>query len=148
MSLDVYLEMEGRKSQPSQKIFIREEGQTKEISQAEWDLRFPARDPVIVDSDEDTEVYSANITHNLGKMASEAGIYQHLWRPEELGIHKAKDLIEPLTEGLTLLRSDPARFKAFNPENGWGNYEGLVEFVDKYLNACIEFPNADVRIWR
>ena len=33
--------------------------------------------------------YSANITHNLGKMAEEAGIYKHLWRPEEIGITKA-----------------------------------------------------------
>ena len=40
-----------------------------------------------------TEVYSANITHNLGLMAEEAGIYQPLWRPEELGIKTAAGLI-------------------------------------------------------
>ena len=34
---------------------------------------------------EGREVFSANITHNLGAMAKEAGIYMHLWRPDELG---------------------------------------------------------------
>ena len=27
-------------------------------------------------------VFDANITHNLGKMAGEAGIYEALWHPE------------------------------------------------------------------
>ena len=29
------------------------------------------------------EVYNSNITHNLNKMAAEAGIYRLLWYPEE-----------------------------------------------------------------
>ena len=29
-------------------------------------------------------MYNANITHNLGKMAEEAGIYEALWRPYQL----------------------------------------------------------------
>jgi len=37
-----------------------------------------------------TSVYDANITHNLGAMAEAAGIYKHLWRPEEIGITKAQ----------------------------------------------------------
>ena len=69
-----------------------------------------------------TEVYSANITHNLTAMAEEAGIYKHLWRPEELGIVHAGELIEPLQNGLDLMREDPQRFIQHNPENGWGSY--------------------------
>lgn len=49
-------------------------------------------------------VYSANITHNLGKMADEASIYYALWRPDEIGITKAGQLIIPLREGLLLLK--------------------------------------------
>ena len=41
------------------------------------------------------EGYSSNITHNLGAMAREAGIYEACWRPEEIGITKAAQLIEP-----------------------------------------------------
>lgn len=96
------------------------------------------------------EVYFNNITHNLGDMADEAGIYKHLWRPEEVvpPVVKAMDLIEPLTKGLALLKSDPARFEKFNATNGWGKYEHFVPFVEKYLQACIEHPHADVRVSR
>lgn len=94
------------------------------------------------------EIYGANITHNLNKMAAEAGIYEHLWRPEEIGITTAAQLIEPLRAGLALLKSDPARFEAFNPSNGWGSYEGLVSFVERYLEACEEAPDAEVSVSR
>ena len=90
-----------------------------------------------------TEVFSRNMTHNLIKMANEAGIYDHLWRPDELGIKSAFELIEPLRAGLELLKSDPARFEAFNPKNGWGSYAGFVPFVEDCLQACIDHPNAE-----
>lgn len=92
-----------------------------------------------------TCVFDSNITHNLGKMADKVGIYYHLWRPDEIGIHKAEQLIEPLERGLKFLLDDPDRFRAFDPANGWGDYDGLVRFVDGYLTACRENPDADVR---
>lgn len=95
-----------------------------------------------------TEVYSGNITHNLGRMAEEAGIYQALWRPDEIGITTAEQLIEPLTAGLAVLKADPPRFEVHNAPNGWGLYKHLVPFVEKYLAACIENPGAAVRVWR
>ena len=148
MSLDVYLTIEGATNSGSG-IFIRENGQMKEITRAEWDEKFPGREPVIVKQDEESnEVYSANITHNLNQMASEAGIYKYLWRPDEIGITKAEQLIQPLRDGLELLKSNPKRFKELNPENGWGDYEGLVSFVEKYLAACEKYPSAEVSVWR
>lgn len=91
------------------------------------------------------EVFSRNITHNLNKMAEEAGIYKHLWHPDEIGITKAYQLIKPLTDGLALLKSDPARFEALNSSNGWGIYEHFVPFVEACLEACKEYQDADVR---
>ena len=150
MSLDVYLEMDNK---PIERlgtgIYIREDGQTKEITIDEWYERFPDRDPIVIDYTEyGSEIYWSNITHNLGNMANEAGIYKHLWRPDEIGIEKAKQLIEPLTNGLALLQSEPERFKEFNPSNGWGDYYGLVQFVANYLGACRKFPEAIVRVSR
>lgn len=150
MSLDVYLTMKGVQNlDGGEHIFIREDGQNKEISRAEWDERFPGREPVvaILDSDDDT-VYSANITHNLNKMAREATLYEYLWRPDEIGITKASQLIQPLRGGLAFLRREPERFKKFNPENGWGSYEGLVRFVENYLEACETHPEAEVSVSR
>jgi hypothetical protein len=95
-----------------------------------------------------TCVFDYNITHNLNTMAMEAGIYQYLWRPEEIGITKAGQLIPLLTVGLGVLERDPEHFKKFNPENGWGTYEGLVEFVRSYLEACKENPDAEIYISR
>lgn len=94
------------------------------------------------------ESYSANITHNLGNMADEAGIYKHLWRPEEIGITKAHQLIEPLKAGVALMKSDPPRFEKHNAPNGWGLYEHFVPFVERYLEACQNSPNADVSVTR
>ena len=94
------------------------------------------------------EVFAANITHNMVAMAKEAEIYMPLWRPEEIGIKNACELIEPLQSGLALLKSDPDRFKKHNPPNGWGTYEILVEFVEEYLAACKDNPDARVSVWR
>ena len=148
MSLDAYLILKGVTPNDSGSgIFVRENGQTKEISRDEWDEKFPGRAPIVVDIDQDDdEVYERNITHNLNKMAGEAGIYKHLWSPGELGITKAGELIDPLREGLALLKSDPERFKAFNPTNGWGNYDGLVNFVEEYQAACVRYPAAEIGI--
>ncbi len=149
MSLDVWLEMPGERAQQEDRIYIREDGQTKAITRAEWDARHPDRNPFVVrEPFESSTVFSANITHNLNKMAQEAGIYEALWRPEEINITLAKDLIALLRDGLALLQSDPARFRAFNPSNGWGDYEGLGEFVANYLAACERYPEAEIHVSR
>ena len=95
-----------------------------------------------------TTVFKWNVTHNLNKMAEAAGIYKELWRPEELNITTAQALIDPLTAGLARLKNDPDYFRQFNPANGWGSYEGLVEFVDAYLEACIANPDATIEACR
>lgn len=93
-------------------------------------------------------IYSANLTHNLNAMAEAAGIYKHLWRPDEIGITKASQLIDPLKAGLSLLLADPSRFKSMNPPNGWGTYDGLVAVVRQYIAACEEDPDSDVEVSR
>lgn len=95
-----------------------------------------------------TTIYDANITHNLGEMAEQAGIYQHLWRPEVIGITKASQLIDPLQTGLALLKSDPARFEKFNSPNGWGMYADFVLLVENYLAACEANPDAIIEVSR
>lgn len=148
MSLDVTLRGENPfPENTGPQIFIRENGSNVRISREDWDKRFPDREPVMIEPSGDC-LFTANITHNLNKMAMEAGIYEVLWRPEEIGVTKAHGLVEPLTRGLALLRNDPERFKSFNPENGWGKYETLVAFVERYLIACTAFPSADVSVWR
>ena len=117
---------------------------------------------------DDEQVYWANITHNLGKMAGEAGIYEALWRPhrlkegynilesdhqaewkfEEENKTTAKDIIPLLEKGLADLKSRPEHFEKFNSPNGWGMYEHFVPFVEKYLEACKEYPDAIIEVSR
>lgn len=93
-------------------------------------------------------LYDANITHNLGGMADAAGIYQALWRPEEIGISKAGQLVEPLRKGLAWLEDHPDEAKKHNAPNGWGTYENFIPFVRNYLAACVANPTATVRASR
>lgn len=149
MSLDVHLSMPNKREPVpgGTRIYIRREGRTEEISRREWDELYPDRPPVSVflpDDDESGEVFWRNITHNLGQMAKESGLYDAMWRPEEQGWTHARDLIAPLRDGLAELQSDPARFKEFDPGNGWGSYDGLLNFAAAYLAACMKWPDAKV----
>jgi len=93
-------------------------------------------------------LYEANITHNLGDMARQAGIYHVVWRPEEVGITRAKQLIPPLQTALWLIKMYPDFFKQFNARNGWGLYKHFVPWLRKYLEACIQYPEALVEVSR
>ena len=95
-----------------------------------------------------TEVYSANITHNLNEMATEAGIYDFVWRPDENGITHARQIIEPLAAGVALLATQKDRFEAFNAPNGWGKWENFLPWCAKYLQACRDNPDALVKVSR
>jgi hypothetical protein len=111
-----------------------------------------------------TSVYSGNITHNLGAMAREVNygvecnlewavavdltLYDVLWRPDEHGYTHAKHIAAWLDIGWNILLSDPDKFMKLEPENGWGSYEGLCDFVYKYRNACWDNPDAELRISR
>lgn len=93
-------------------------------------------------------VHQGNITHNLGPMAREAGIYQHCWRPEEIGITHARQLIEPLRAAVAAMRADPARFERHDSPNGWGRYVHFLPWLERYLAACEEYPDAEVSVCR
>jgi hypothetical protein len=112
-------------------------------------------------------VFWANITHNLTEMADEAGVYEALWRPyrlkngyvktdnyeeelrfEDSQVVLALEIINPLREGLHKLKIDASEYEKFNPENGWGSRVGLVEFIEKYLNACYENQDAVIKVSR
>lgn len=109
-------------------------------------------------------LYSSNITHNLGKMASEAGIYEALWRPYQLkegynipeGDYQAEykfeeenpvrgyEIIPVIEKGLEDMIARPAHYKTFDSPNGWGLYKNFIPFIEKYLEALKEYPESFV----
>lgn len=94
------------------------------------------------------DVFGINITHNLTKMADEAGIYNALWHPEEIRATKARHVIHLLEDGLYRLKSNPEHYLKLNPPNGWGSYEGFIDAVEKILMACKEHPDAEINVSR
>lgn len=94
------------------------------------------------------EIYSANITHNLNKMAEAAGIYECLWRPDEHGMTHACNIIAPLSAGVALLATEKSKFEAFDSPNGWGTYKHFLPFCIDYLQACKDNPDALVSVCR
>jgi hypothetical protein len=167
MSLDVYLKVENPITKRGTGVFVRDSGGNRELTVEEVKAKWPDSNVEEMEVDTDT-VFDWNITHNLGGMADAAGLYEALWRPYRLResydipegnydaehefeadqVILAKELIEPLREGLHRLKSDPEKYRKLNPKNGWGCYEGLVEFTSKYLDACYEYPDAVVETSR
>lgn len=94
------------------------------------------------------ELYQANITHNLNSMAQFLGIYHHVWRPEEIEIEKASQLIEPLKKAIEYMRENPAKCMEYDASNGWGTYDNFLPWLNRYLQACIDYPDARVVVSR
>lgn len=103
---------------------------------------------VNLEDEDGNYLYWRNITHNLTKMARTAGLYECLWRPEEIDITTAHQLIEPLCKGITFLTMYRHLCEQDNPPNGWGNWESLYDFCCDYLKACTEHPLSIIRVSR
>lgn len=81
-------------------------------------------------------------TYNLSKMFAVA-----LGRPiRSLDGMLADDVIPILEVATVAMHEDPDKFKAFNPENGWGNYEDALKSLCWLLEMCKEHPKATVEI--
>ncbi|MDK2126249.1 hypothetical protein [Parachitinimonas caeni] len=98
--------------------------------------------------DDGQELYSSNITHNLARMAEEAGIYTCLWAPDENSFTTAGQIIEPLASGVCLLATNRARFELFNADNGYGRWQDLLCFCAECLQACKDHPHATICVSR
>ena len=95
-----------------------------------------------------TEVFSANITHNLGTMADAADIYKPLWRPEENGIERAQQLIAALQRAISQMKANPVFYRQYDAPNGWGLYKNFMPWLERLLAACEENPDAYVEASR
>lgn len=152
MSLDVYLDLDQPQRVKREAVaYVRENGRTVAMTPEDYAAAY-GHEAHIVEPDENVEestrVWDGNITHNLNRMAKAAGIYEAMWRPEEIQIERAVQVLPLLRAGLAQLEAEPDKFKAFNPPNGWGDYDGLVEFVRDYIKACERWPDAKVSTWR
>jgi len=94
------------------------------------------------------EVFSQNLTHNLNKMCAEAGIYEALWRPEELGAVNANDVLVTLCNGVADMKARPHHYRKFDSPNGWGTYDISFPYIEEILNAYMKYPSARIEVSR
>ena len=119
-------------------------------------------------TEQNETVFDANITHNLGEMADKAGIYEACWRPyylhpdcpkeftsydEEYEFELshpmfAKDIIQVLEKGYEDMKARPDYYKKFDSPNGWGLYVNFLPWVERYLEACKTYPDAEISVSR
>ena len=92
-------------------------------------------------------VFQSDITHNLIPMARLAGVSECMWDAKKNGITKAFQLLESLQDAIVGMKAEPERFRALNPSNGWGNYEGFLAALVALCEACRSNPNADFNTW-
>lgn len=133
MSLDIYFFRRGFDIQKSRAdidaTYTKLQAIKEELEQLEDDF-------------EEAKLSSLNITHNLNNMAKAVGLYEALWRLEEIGITVASQMIVPLEKAIDKLVANPDKYKAFNPPNGYGRYEDFVSFCRSVLDNCREYPDA------
>lgn len=95
-------------------------------------------------------VLDVNYTSNVSPMwtmALGANLGDLIEENEKEG-RTAGRLVGLLSDAVEKMRAEPAAFQAMNPENGWGRYEGALEFLDKIRAACEAHPLAYLRVSR
>lgn len=77
------------------------------------------------------EVFWKNYTSNVSQMWRHAGIDL-----QDFNGREASEIIQPLTMAIQEMARDPEFYTAMNPENGWGSYEGCLNFLREILDAA------------
>lgn len=106
------------------------------------------------ESGEDVEIEShLQITHNLNKLVDECGKiwgrkhYELVWRPDDMFGLKNGEVPVGLVLGVlphlikNLLEFE-YRLVDYLPSNGWGTFEGLIDFLCRYLSECYKHKDA------
>lgn len=98
------------------------------------------------------EDYHLQITHNLNKVVSACGelvgksYYEAIWRPDTLtGLENGKVPVLFIVSYLPDLIRDLIKYESvltqYLPKNGYGTFEGLIEFLCNYLKECYTYKN-------
>lgn len=151
MSLDYYLISKMPVEPKHTGIYIRENGETKELSKEEAEKKF--NKPVEEYTSTDSNLLHVNITHNLAKMANQCevdgiSLYMLLWHPDEVLIN-GEPSISYCQNILILyieLKAHREKYEKFNPSNGWGSYDCLLKNLKKIAMCLINNDISDLKV--
>lgn len=94
-----------------------------------WDISLE-KEKLMVDT-----IDVGNYTYNVMPMYEKALGVQSL--TEFLQGKKVSEVIQPLMKGIREMEAHPEEYKKLNPENGWGNYEGALNFLKTIVSKCV-----------
>lgn len=81
----------------------------------------------------------ANPTYNYRKMfvAAMGWDYELSNDDENTGYYPCIDAVKYLQHGWNELKKNPKKYREYEPDNGWGTYEGAIRVIESILR-CIE----------
>jgi hypothetical protein len=53
----------------------------------------------------------------------------------------------PLAAAVKRMEADPDHYRAMNPPNGWGDYDGALRYLRNLAEACAEHPRCRIHIY-
>lgn len=83
-----------------------------------------------------------NYTSNVAPMW--AGALGHSLR--DLHHQECSVALDRLRAAVRVMEAEPDRFRAMNPANGWGDYEGALGYLRDLAAACAAHPKARIAI--
>ncbi len=59
----------------------------------------------------------------------------------------AGDCVAELAAAVARMEATPESYRALNPANGWGSYEGALAYLQRFRDVCAANPAARVAMW-
>lgn len=84
---------------------------------------------------------STNYTYNVSGMLSDVGIDWY----RQMNRMPVTDALPILEAAIAKLEADPEKYRAMNPENGWGSYDGLLRWLGVIKDQMHAHPDGMVR---
>ena len=79
-------------------------------------------------------MWSAAIGENLGDLINR--------------LPAARDLLPRVQRGVSAMETSPETYRAMNPDNGWGDYDGALAYLRWIADMCRTHPACTVRVSR
>ena len=86
-----------------------------------------------------------NYTYNVSPMYYKA--FERKGGFRSLDGMRVKKAIPILERAIQRMKDDPKQYKKMNPENGWGDYEGALEYLMDILDGCKKHPKTIIKIY-
>ncbi|MEE4419582.1 hypothetical protein [Streptomyces bugieae] len=83
-----------------------------------------------------------NMTANVSGMWHDALGYPLAKLDGRTAGNAAPDLRRAVTD----MELHPAIYRAMEPDNGWGSYDGALDYLRRLADACAQHPKATIRI--